>query len=247
MNLLSSAGTRALNNFYNGVNQQGQSNLSVLQNMSVYNSYTGKNHGFNMSIFNNQSGIGSSQLQGGGSSYGTSFGTQLFNRNSYGRTGNDGLNRNGAYSTPSTTIPTSVKQYGNGQYGSSLMGNFMTSIQHVAVGQYPPTSVFEQRLNYTLNYDQQAKPGSMLGNYSNFFNTDSVANNQNSTTGYNVFGTSTASNNSFNTSAAMSSKNVSGLMSALNKTSMPYASNNQKAVANALGTKTVSGLMSVMA
>ena len=41
--------------------------------------------------------------------------------------------------------------------------------------------------------------------------------------------------------------NFTNLMSALNKTSTPYASNNQKAVANALGTKTVSGLMSVMA
>ena len=49
MNLLSNTGTRALNNFYNGVNKHGESNLSVLQNMSVYNSYTGKNHGFNMS------------------------------------------------------------------------------------------------------------------------------------------------------------------------------------------------------
>jgi len=199
MNLLSNAGSLAMNNFYNGSSyntetKQYQSNLSVLNGISTKNSYTNEYTGFNCnSIFNNSSGI-----QGSGSScaYNPTFGLS----------GNDGLNRNKPYSTISTTIPTSVSQYADGQYGSSLMGNFLTSLQSVALGQYAPTSVFEQRLNYTLPFDQQNKPGSMLGDYSNYFNTDSVAKNKNSTTGYNVFG-------SYDLKTATSAQTVSRLMS----------------------------------
>jgi len=223
MNLLSSASTNSLNNFYNNSTQWNkytnsyQSNVDILKGISTYNSATNSYTGFSMSIFSNSSGIGRSSFSSNYSSYNN----PTINKNGYnstfGRTGNDGLNYNRPYATSQTTIPTSVTQYGNGKYGSSLMGNFITSIQHVGLGQYAPTSVFEQRLNYTLPYEQQAKPGSRLGDTSDFFNTDSVAKNQNSTTGYNVFSTnqSTGNPNALAIKQAAGATTVSGLMSAL--------------------------------
>ena len=107
-----------------------------------------------------------------------------------------------------SVIATRISQYPNAEYGSSLMGNFLTSIQDVSLGEYAPTSVFEQRLNYTIPYEQQAKAGSMLGSTTNFFNTDAVVKNQTSVTNYNVFGTDSLAK-------ACSAETVSSLMSIL--------------------------------
>jgi len=212
-NLLSNAGTNALRNFYNGYSSTANkytgkydSNLSVLQSISTSNSYLNQNTGFAVSsIFSNSSGIEQN------SSYSNTC------CNSSWQTGNDGLNRRGALSLRSSTVPLTDNPYPNGKYGSSIVGNYYTSIQNVALGQYAPTSVFEQRLNYHLDFDEQRKPGSMLGNFTNYFDVDSVANNANNVTGYNVF--SSASKTSYTqTNAAQkacSAKTVSELMSFL--------------------------------
>ena len=208
-NLLSNTGTNALNNFYNGTYSQKNkytgvydSNLSILSGISTKNSYTNTYTGFaTSSIFANSSGIAQNN----------SF-ISTCNCGSM-ETGSDGLNRRGALNIKSSAIPKTDNPYANGNYGASIVGNYFTSIQNVALGQYAPTSVFEQRLNYHLDYSDQKKPGSMLGVYTNYFDIDSVSNNANNVTGYNVFSSKTTQA-STNIKAA-GAKTVSELMSVL--------------------------------
>ena len=245
--LLSSAGTQALQTF-----QSNQSNMYYLGTVATENSYTKQTNGFdNKSIFANSSGVDSSYSGNGALSgnFNTSYASNPYR-------GSDGLNRRGAisyYDTRGCSIPRSVNEYQNGVYGSSLMGNYLTSIQSVALGQYAPTSVFEQRLNYHLDYADQRKPGSMLGNYSNYFDTESVANNKSQTSNYNVYSTSSAKSNSFgsltasnNLSKAASANSVSDMMSifgTVNTGSMKLDSTSMKAKS----ANNVSSLMSLMA
>ena len=163
MSLHSVTTTNALNRFMQDANA-----MSALQGISTLNYSTGQYAGFNMSIFDNNS----------------DFSTGAFSNSTYGSNSFLGLT---AGKTTSVNIPTSMKQLGEGKYGSSIIDNFFTSMQSVALGQDPPLSIFEQRLNSYLPDEYKIGPGKMLGDYSNFFNTDSVASNQNSTTGYNVF------------------------------------------------------------
>ena len=203
-NLLSSAGSQALAAY------QKTENYSNLTGISTKNTYTNSNAGFDTgSIFSNSSGI-----QG-------SYYTTDYSASNYWQLGDDGLNRNGAvsrYHTTLSAIPTSSKDYTKSPYGASLIGNYCTSIQSVALGQYAPTSVFEQRLNYHLNYADQNKPGAFLGSSINYFDADSVANNKSPNSNYNVFATSatnTSSTPKMSTgfSKVSSAQNVSDLMS----------------------------------
>ena len=209
-NLLSSAGTQALAAY------QSSEHYSNLSGISTKNTYTNANCGFNSgSIFNNSSGIQGAYNSG-------YYGKYSGDTTNYWQLGDDGLNRNGAisrYLTTRSAIPSSEKDYVKGDYGASLIGNYCTSIQSVALGQYAPTSVFEQRLNYHLDYADQNKPGAFLGSSSNYFNTDSVANNKSPNSNYNVFATA-ASNTSTSSpklgngfSKVSSAQNVSDLMS----------------------------------
>lgn len=163
MSLHSVTTTNALNNFMKNTEA-----MSALQSINGKNDYTGKYTGFSLSIFDNNS----------------NFSTGAFSSNSFGSNSFLGLT---AGKTTSVNIPTSISQLGQGKYGSSIVDNFYTSIQHVGLGQDAPFSIFEQRLNSYLPDEYKIGPGKMLGDYSNFFNTDSVASNQNSSTGYNVF------------------------------------------------------------
>jgi len=206
-NLLSGAGTQALNAF-----QQNAEHQKNLAGISTYNSYTKANHGFyGQSIFSNSSGITNSRYNSG------YYGNFSGDTTNYWQLGNDGLNRGGAvsrYLTTRVSLPTSEKDYARGSFGSSLIGNFCTSIQDVALGQNAPTSVFEQRLNYHLDFKDQNKAGDFLGSSVNYFNTESVANNQSPNSNYNVFATNTSTGNSSYKKAA-SAQNVSSLMSLL--------------------------------
>ena len=197
-NLLSNSGTNALKNYLN----TSTTNSYTKQTQTYTSILSGITGGFDSgSIFSNSSGIQQN------SSY-----SNTYNGNSW-QTGNDGLNRRGAVNTNTSTVPQTDNPYAGGVYGSSIVGNYYTSIQSVALGQYAPTSVFEQRLNYHLDYSEQNKPGSMLGDYSNYFNVDSVAYNTSLSSGYNIFGTS--STKSANISKAVSAQTVSSLMSLL--------------------------------
>ena len=228
--LLSNSGTQSLANFQNTYQQnaytgQYQSYTDILGGVSTADAY-GNYHGFSSSIFSNSSGI---QQQGGfSSSYGG---------NSW-QSGKDGLNRRGAVDrmwANSATIPTSSNPYPNAAYGSSIVDNYLTSIQSVALGQHAPTSVFEQRLNYHMDYGQQNKPGSMFGNFSNYMNIDAVYDNAtNPNSGYNY---------SSNLAALTNASKTNNIFSTGNTGSVPINKN----ISKAAGASTVSSLMSMLA
>jgi len=227
MNLLSNAGTEALSSLQS-------SKSSILSTVSTKNTATGTYTGFNSSsIFSTSSGLSDS--------YGSSYSSSPYSGNTtglenYWQLGNDGLNRRGAvdpYLTKLSAIPTSEKDYLKSDYGSSLSGNYCTSLQSVALGQYAPTSVFEQRLNYHLDYEDQRKPGQLSNSSSNYFNTDSVAYNTSNTSNYNVFGTYASTSTSASNSNTKSSTSV-------------YSTDMSK-YSSASNAQTVSSLMSLLA
>lgn len=250
--LLSSAGTQALQSM-----QSNNDAMYYLGTVNTDNSYTGQSAKFNnQSIFTNSSGISSEYTSGGYNNFGQ------VDYNSYTNPayrGRDGLNRRGAisgYDTRRSAIPTNEGQYANALYGSSLMGNYMVSIQNVALGQYAPTSVFEQRLNYHLDYADQNKPGSMLGNYSNYCNVDSVANNQSSSSNYNTYSSSSSkTGNSFGSltssnaglAKAAGANTVSDMMSIFGTVNTGSSTKLTQNTMKATGANTVSNLMSLMA
>lgn len=229
--LLSSSGTQSLTNYQNTYQQNAytgeyQSYMDVLGGISTADAY-GNYHGFSSSIFTNSSGIQQQQRS-----------SSLYGSNNW-QSGKDGINRRGAVDRQwanSATIPTSENPYGNGAFGASIIDNYFTSIQSVSMGQYAPTSVFEQRLNYHMSYDQQNKPGSMLGNYSNYMNIDSVYTNAtDKNSGYNYSSNLAALTNASKTNNIFSTGNTSS--------SVPINKNMSKAA----GASTVSSLMSMLA
>ncbi|MDD3593158.1 MAG: hypothetical protein PHX18_00850 [Candidatus Gastranaerophilales bacterium] len=90
--------------------------------------------------------------------------------NTYTQSGKDGLNRNGAIQNNyEPVMPATDNPFAGKSFGSSLIDNFYTSIQNVALGDYAPTSILEQRQNYYKAFEDQAKPGKMKGLNHDYF------------------------------------------------------------------------------
>lgn len=148
MNLLSNAGTQSLANYFNygyvdKYTGQFNSNYSTL---ASYSSYTAS------SIFDNFSGIQCASYGSASSSTSPYHCVEKY--------GDTGLNLNGPVPyNGSTSRSFEVDYSGN---GSSIIGNFMTSLQNVALGEYAPTSIAEQRINYHLPISMQHKPGTTI-------------------------------------------------------------------------------------
>ncbi len=239
ISLLSSSGTQAINNFTNTKcpldTKYGQTYGQILAGIATANSYTNNSHGMSSSIFNLSSGL-SSQTSSNNAAIGQSNGMPSITSSNYTSnyattvptgssthlapnkgqawqpTGSDGLNRRGAitrYQTNRNSVSTAPNPFLNGSAGSSVMANFYASIQSVSLGQYAPTSVFEQRLNYHLDYADQRKPGESLSFTESHFDSRTSTSN--------IFSdTSTGSGvNGSNLSKAATASSVSQLMSLL--------------------------------
>ena len=139
--LLSGTGTQALQNF-----MSNSTYTTALNNVSGYNSYTGKNHGFNTgSIFSN--------------SVGNETTSSLMSN----------MQLTGMQPGKSSSI------FSQGGFGTSLVGNYYNSINNVALGQGAPTSVFEQRLAYSMGLSEVPQAYYPDGNYSDEFSLGTTA------------------------------------------------------------------------
>jgi len=235
MNVLSNTGMATLQSFsstysYNIYTKSYQSYTDILNGISIKNSYTGEYCGFNMaSIFSSSTGTSNSTAYSSTGTYSNlysnSYSSSYSNGSSYtaNLSGNDGLNRRGALSWNSSSIPTKSSSWLTGNYGSSFIGNMYTSLQTSALGNYSPTSVFEQRLNYHLDYADQKKPGETLGLTKSYLGLTSSSKTSSSydnaiASSYNVFASSNSDKAGSGTAkdvTAVKSGKVSEMMSLL--------------------------------
>ena len=152
--LLSSAGTQALQQFQSATSTNKYTGQTV-NNLGILNSIDG---GFaNTSIFSNNASVTANY--GNSSNY-----LGLTSHNYTAKTLDAGMLPGGTSCSWDAKISTFQRN------GSSVIGNYYNSISNVALGQDAPTSVFEQRLN--LAGIQTNKPGSMLGNFNNYYDVD---------------------------------------------------------------------------
>lgn len=178
INLLSNTGTQALASY-----QAYAPYMSTLNNVMSFNS---------ASIFNTSAGLPGRE---------TTSSSDYSPYHAFQRYGSTGLNLNGPVPyNGATSKSLDIDYSGN---GTSIIGNFYTSIQSVALGEYAPTSIAEQRLNYHLPVNQQSKPGATLtpvtkylGLTSSIYTNDTNFNNAINSS-RNVFGTEYAPENKY--------------------------------------------------
>ncbi len=83
--------------------------------------------------------------------------------------------------------------YSKGGFGSSLVGNYYTSLNNVGLGQGTPSTIFEQRLAYSMGLPEVPKSYYPEGNFSDEFSLGSTpgVTSKSGSSVYDVFNTKT--------------------------------------------------------
>ena len=150
-------------------------------------------------------GMQSLQAFSNNSAYVTALGTVSGYNSATGK--NHGFNTQSIFTTSAGTdafssfeltgmLPgKSSSTYSGGGFGSSLVGNYLTSLNNVGLGQGAASTIFEQRLAYSMGLSEVPRAYYPDGNYSDEFSlsttttSDSDSSSKSGASAYDVFST----------------------------------------------------------